>query len=109
MGATAVLIRKELRQHWLSFGFLATILAIGAVGMLAGHYLRGNSSSVFVGASNFLQVALPAAAMLICGRVVVAEYRAKTQLFLEALPLPRWKMIAVKYAFRSEEHTSELQ
>src|SRR5687768_6185477 len=99
MGATAVLIRKELRQHWLPFCFLATMLAVGAVGMLAEHHLRGNSSSVFTGASNFLKIALPAAAMLICGRVVVAEYRAKTQLFLEALPLPRWKMIAVKYAF----------
>lgn len=99
MGATAVLIRKELRQHWLPFAFLATLLAIGAAGALAGHYLRGRSSSVFTGVRMFLQLALPASAMLICGRLVVAEFRAKTQLFLEALPLPRWRMIGIKYCF----------
>src|SRR5688572_14199400 len=99
MGATAVLVRKELRQHRLPFGFLATILMVSAMAVLAGHYVRGQSSSVFTGLSLFLQIALPAAAMLICGRVVVAEYRAKTQLFLEALPLQRWRMVAVKYVF----------
>jgi hypothetical protein len=99
MGVTAVLIRKELRQHRLPFGFLATILMVCAMAILGGHYARGQSSSVFIGLSSFLQFALPGAAMLICGRVVVAEYRAKTQLFLDALPLQRWKMVAVKYVF----------
>lgn len=99
MGATAVLIRKELRQHWLPFAFLATLLAIGAAGALAGHYMRGRSSSVFTGLRFFLQFALPASALLLCGRLVVAEYRAKTQLFLEGLPLPRWRMIATKFCF----------
>jgi hypothetical protein len=99
MGVTAVLVRKELRQHRLPFGFLATILMIIAMIIITGHYARGQSSSVFTGLLTFLQFALPGAAMLICGRVVVAEYRAKTQLFLEALPLPRWRMVAVKFVF----------
>jgi hypothetical protein len=99
VGATAILIRKELRQHWLPFGFLATLLALATTGMLISHYLNGKSSSVYSGVRMLLAIALPASAMLICGRLIVAEYRSKTQLFLEALPLSRTRMIAVKYFF----------
>jgi hypothetical protein len=99
VGATAVLIRKELRQHWLPFGFLATLLALATTGMLVSQYFNGKSSSVFTGVRMLLSIALPASAMLICGRLVVAEYRSKTQLFLEALPLSRMRMIGVKYFF----------
>jgi hypothetical protein len=97
MGATAALIRKEVRQHALPFVFLGAIIGLGAIGLLGRHYLHAQSSSVYTGVSTFLQFALPGAAMLICGRIVVAEYRAKTQLFLEGLPLPRWQMVTVKY------------
>jgi len=48
VGATGVLIRKELRQHWLAFGFLACLLGLAAASVLAMHYFRGVSSSVFL-------------------------------------------------------------
>ena len=34
---------------------------------------------------------LAISSMIICNRLVVAEYHAHTQLFLEALPVPRWR------------------
>jgi hypothetical protein len=97
VGATGVLIRKELRQHWMAFTFLAFLLGLAAASVLSMHYFRGVSSSVFLATGILLQFALPGAALVICGRLVLAEYRAKTQLFLEALPFSRWRMVTVKY------------
>jgi hypothetical protein len=99
VAGTGILIRKELRQHWLPFSILWCVLALSAASLLAAFYFRGKSSSVFTGLRFMLQFALPAAAMVLAGRLVTAEYRAKTQLFLEALPLARWRMVAVKYLF----------
>ncbi len=99
MNSTFTLIRKELRQHWLPFLALGLIVALGSIGVLAAGYFRGFAGSVFQGVGDLLAVALPFVAAVICGRLVVAEYRAKTQLFLEGLPVSRLHMVLVKYLF----------
>ena len=42
---------------------------------------------------------VPLATLLLGHALIATEFRQKTQLFLEGLPLPRWKMLAVKHAF----------
>jgi hypothetical protein len=37
------------------------------------------------------------AALVLCHRLVAVEYQARTQLFLEALPMSRWQMVTMKY------------
>jgi len=95
---TATLLRKEWQQHWLAFLLLAllTFATASLIGVVNLH--RGQAGSVFMAQLLVLRIVLPLAAWVLGQRLVTLEFREKTQLFLEALPLPRWRMIAVKYA-----------
>ena len=92
------LLAKELRQHGFTFAFLFLLLLCGLV-VMASH-----SSTMMVtgGVFGLLHVLLftdVPLACLVLGQVLIAtEFRQKTQLFLEGLPLPRWRMLAVKFA-----------
>ena len=94
---TWALVRKEAQQHWLAFVLLAVFLfaLTGLVGVASN--LRGEAGSVFMGLLIVLRFILPLGALLLSQRLVALEFREKTQLFLESLPLPRWRMLAVKY------------
>ncbi len=92
------LFLKELAHHgpavlWLAAGTLAgfPILAFVAAKEEAG--------SVFEGVGRFLGYLMPLLAAVLCHRLVVLEYQARTQLFLEGLPVSRGRMVAVKYLF----------
>lgn len=91
------LLSKELRQHAFTLAFLFLVL----VGGLA--FIGGNSSLRRAGGGGFEAVHLllysfVPLACLVLGQVLIAtEFRQKTQLFLEGLPLPRWRMLAVKF------------
>ncbi|MEA3211539.1 MAG: hypothetical protein QOE70_4596 [Chthoniobacter sp.] len=95
---TGTLLRKELQQHWLAFLLLA-LVTFGAVGLISFTMnMRGVSGSVFMGLLVVFWFILPPVALLLSQRLVALEFREKTQLFLEPLPLPRWRMITIKYA-----------
>jgi uncharacterized membrane protein len=94
---TWTLLRKELRQHWVG---LLTLLAAGCVCnllILGSVVAQGKKGSPFEGFQIYVVLMGLAGAMVLNHRLVVLEYQAKTQLFLEALPVARWRMIAVKY------------
>lgn len=97
MTATLTLIRKELRQHRGPFFAVAFFFVLLAVIALVNAYLGAGVAGAFGAVGGFLRMFLFLAAMVICGRLVVTEYRGRTQLFLEALPLRRTHMILVKY------------
>jgi hypothetical protein len=93
-----VLLLKELRQHgvWLVlltaltwFVFLLIVLASNA---------DGSGGGTFFGISQGLSYFLPIPVYIVCHLLVAMEFRRQTRLFLEGLPLPRWRMIAVKAA-----------
>lgn len=91
------LVGKELHQHWfalLAAGVLGLLLFAILVGTTA---LRGVAGSPLEGLQHFVQVVIPVLAVLLGGRLVHSEYAARTQLFLEALPLARWQLPVVKY------------
>jgi hypothetical protein len=92
------LFRKELRQHWPAL-LLIALLTMGGYGLIIlGALLRGESGSVFESLRVFIIMIVVLASLVLCHRLVVVEYAAKTQLFLEALPVSRWRMVAAKYA-----------
>jgi ABC-type transport system involved in multi-copper enzyme maturation permease subunit len=92
----ATLLGKELRQHAVSIIVLAVINLIAITLLLV--MARGNPllGSIFQILQWQLWI-LAVSAVILGNRLVVAEYQAQTQLFLEALPLPRWRMFLTKY------------
>jgi hypothetical protein len=92
------LLTKEWRQHRTLFLFLFLLLVGGLV------LIGGNSMIHRVGGSSFFAVRfvyltfVPLACLVLAHALVATEFRQKVQLFLEGLPLPRWRMLLVKYA-----------
>lgn len=99
IGITLTLLGKELRQHWLAFLALAGLCLVALGGIVAWLMRASQVASVFEPVRMFLMFGVPLTASILCGRLVVAEYQAKTQLFLEALPVSRIHMVLVKFAF----------
>ena len=93
------LIEKEWRQHWAMILFVLILLTTGFV------VLQNMEVLVQYGGSNFalldllLFALLPIACLVIGNALIAAEFRQRTQVFLEGLPMPRWMMLAVKYGF----------
>jgi len=91
------LLCKELRQHWLAL-LLAAILTLAGYGLIViKGMIAGDEGSVLVGVRLFVMSLVTLCALVICHRLVVVEYSGRTQLFLEALPVSCWWMVAVKY------------
>lgn len=92
------LIVKELRQHGAAFLVLGGLLLIGLLGIAGNPLLKRALGSSFEGLQLLLRTLVPLGALVLSNAVISAEFRNKTQLFLEGLPLPRWRMLAIKYA-----------
>ena len=90
------LVEKELRQHALKLLFLL-LLVVGGFEILCLKKYQAMIETPFVALSYILVVIVPLACLVLGYALIVSEYRNKTQLFLEGLPLPRWGMIAIKY------------
>ena len=95
---TRTLVRKELAQHWPAMLLIGLLTLVGYGLVLAVGLIRGEAGSVFEGLRMFVLVMMALATVVLCHRLVVVEYQARTQLFLEALPVSRARMVAVKYA-----------
>ena len=91
------LLRKELRQHWWALLMVGAASVLGYLILLGTAIIKGEGGASLAGLRLFILLIGTIAALVICHRFVAAEYQAKTQLFLEALPLPRWKMVTIKY------------
>ena len=91
------LIEKELRQHAKALSLLFLLLLSGLAFIARNRFLNALSGTPFAALRNVLWTFLPLACLVLSHTLVVTEYRHKTQLFLEGLPLPRWRMLALKY------------
>lgn len=94
---TRALIAKELRQHWLALAGVGLLSLAAFSALAAANKVQGLSGSPLEALRWYLMGIVPLAGMVVGHRLVNTEYGARTQLFLEALPLPRWKMPTVKY------------
>ncbi|MDF1812023.1 MAG: hypothetical protein P1V20_07410 [Verrucomicrobiales bacterium] len=93
---TGVLIQKELRRHWPAFlllGFLTwSAIFIAAFRLNAD----GTGAGAFTGVGWGLFWLIPVTGIILGRALISSEYQAKTQIFLEGLPLPKWRMITLK-------------
>jgi hypothetical protein len=94
---TGTLIRKELRQHWLAVTLLTFGTMLGYSLIILATVTKGQAGSSFEVLRLFVMLMGPLSAVLLAHRLVVLEYQSRTQLFLEGLPLARWRMVLVKY------------
>lgn len=93
-----VLLLKELRQHGVWLVLLKVLTWIVFVLIARASIADGTGGGTFFGISQGLYYFLPIPIFIICHLLVAVEFRRQTRLFLEGLPLPRWRMIAVKAA-----------
>lgn len=90
------LLVKELRQHWLAFTGMALLQAVALSAVLLLMMRGGMTVSAFDPLRFVIGWFGAAGAMMLGHRLIAAEYSARTQLFLEALPLRRSTMLAAK-------------
>lgn len=91
------LFRKELRQHGGLMLLLVLVTSGAAQVVQIAMSINGMAGSAFFGLGIALMTIVPLACLILGHRLVVVEFRDKTQLFLEALPISRMKLIGVKY------------
>ncbi len=97
MRRLTALLGKELRQHALSGIALLVCLTICYLLLLVGTLANAETVSVMEVHASFLLLFVLIAALVLGHRLVVTEYYGRTQLFLEALPVRRWEVVALKY------------
>jgi hypothetical protein len=90
------LLYKELRQHGIWLGLLAALSCFVFLVIVFATGADGSSGGVFFGIRQGLSYFLTLPIFIICHLLVAMEFRRRTRLFLEGLPLPRWRMIAIK-------------
>jgi len=92
------LLAKELRQHRVLLLFFFLLLAGGFVLIGSNSMIHQAGGSGFFAVRFLLLSFLPLGCLVLNHALIATEFRHKTQLFLEGLPLPRWRMLLVKYA-----------
>jgi hypothetical protein len=92
------LIEKELRQHGFALGFLIVLPFAALLLIFSYGALRRAGGGGFEAVRFLLYGFLPLACLVLGQLLIASEYRQKTQLFLEGLPLPRAWMLAVKFS-----------
>ena len=91
------LLEKELRQHATLILFMLILLTVGLLMLQRTEVLARSMGSEFGMLAWLLLVFLPPSCLVLGNALIAGEFRHRTQIFLEGLPMPRWMMIAVKY------------
>lgn len=96
MRRIAALLEKEVRHHGAATAALFACLAGIYLLLLLLTAVNSEVVTLMQAHAGFLFFAAFGAVVL-ANRLVVAEYYGRTQLFVEALPIRRFEMVAVKY------------
>lgn len=91
------LVAKELREHALVLALLVPLLGLAMAVVTLASLAATRSISLLEAALSFTITFVPLVGMGLGHRLIVVEYQGRTQLFVEALPVRRWEMVAVKY------------
>jgi ABC-2 type transport system ATP-binding protein len=91
------LLEKEIRQSRLALFMMLLFMGAGLWAILRSPMVMRMGGSAFDAGRMLLFVFMPLACVVLAQPVVAGEFRQRSQLFLEGLPLPRWRMLAVKY------------
>lgn len=99
MAATRVLFAKELRQHGGALLVTTALLALAwVIAHVTGQQEARSLTSLEL-VTRFATMPVVGVSLYLGHRLVVTEYFGRTQLFVEALPVPRGRMAAVKAVF----------
>ncbi len=96
MRRLTALLGKELRQHAAVGLALLVCLVAAYLLLLLGTVFGDETVSLMEAHAAFLPF-VTLGGLVLGNRLIVAEYYGRTQLFVEALPLCRREMVAVKY------------
>ncbi len=91
------LLEKEFRQHGVAFGFLLAVPVAADLLLAQSHRFTQLTGTSLESLHITVLFFSPLVCFLLNQILISGEFRNRTQLFLEGLPLPRWRMIAVKY------------
>ena len=93
---TWVILRKELQQHgvWLAIMLPLTLLLFALVTFAS--LANGMGGGVFFGIGQGLSYFLILPSYLVCHLLIAVEFRSRSRLFLEALPLSRLRLVVIK-------------
>lgn len=90
------LLNKELQQHWPWFLIIALLTVGVAVLASIGANAAGTGAGALTGVGSGLLWLMPISAGILGQLLIATEFQLKSQLFLEGLPLSRWRMITLK-------------
>jgi hypothetical protein len=93
----ATLLTKELRQNALALAALALTMPLAYAVVALGTAAAPDTVTPLMTHAVFLWGFVPLSGLVLGNRLVVLEYHGRTQLFVEALPVRRIEMVAVKY------------
>lgn len=91
------LLEKELRQHAVTFAFLFALLLVGLAAINGNRFLNEFAGTGLEGMRLLLVTLVPLGSIMMGHVLIATEFGRKTQLFLEGLPLPRWRLLGIKY------------
>jgi len=92
-----IFIEKEFRQHRTAFLLLSGFLLLSYFSILAANLLRSEAQVAQEQLRGFIMIFAPIAALILGELLIRKEYGTKTQIFLEALPLTRWRLVQTKF------------
>jgi hypothetical protein len=98
MASLRALLVKELKQHGPAVGMGTALLIVAWLVARASFAQEARTLSVLQVVSGFATFPLGAAALWLGHRLVVTEYYARTQRFVEALPIARGLLALTKAA-----------
>jgi len=91
------LLFKEWRQHWRAFLLMGFLASFGFLTILLSGLVRDEQVNTLEGFRTALAVFGTMMSIILCRSLVVKEYMAQTQLFIETLPITRLAMVNVKF------------
>ena len=91
------LLLKELWQHAVVLLAVGAFIASVQVILLLGSAVGPRTITMLESHATFMRVFLPVLGLALGHRLVVREYQAHTQRFLEALPVYRWEVLLTKF------------
>ena len=91
------LLEKEYRQHSRLAVYILLMMVAGLLALTSNKFFNEGGGSSFSLLSKLWFYIIPLVTLVLGTALVATEFRNKTQLFLEGLPMPRWVLLVVKY------------
>ncbi|MEM1441240.1 MAG: hypothetical protein AAGF67_02790 [Verrucomicrobiota bacterium] len=93
------LVRKEIQQHGVWLAILLPITLLVFLIIVFASLANGTGGGVFSGIGWGLNWFLIIPTYIVCHLLIASEFRSRSRIFLEGLPLSRLRLVVVKASF----------